>query len=239
MRLIFWQSILSLLHSSYIRALASRPGWDVTVVAERRMTPERAALGWSVPDFGQARLVIASESPGALALEQYPQDAIHILEGIRGFSMVRSVLPLLRKRSARVGIIFESGDASGFSGGLRRVVYTWHGIAHSTEIDFLLATGSQSVDWYRKCHFPNSKIYPFPYVAEPTAKPIQEANQPGRTGEVTVGFLGALIPRKGGDLLLRALAALPDRNWRLIMVGGGEVAPSGKGLRPMGESPIT
>lgn len=225
MRLVFWQSILSLLHSSYIRALAGRPGWDVSVVAQRRMTRERAALGWSVPDFGQARLVIASESPGALALEQYPQHTIHILEGIRAFSMGRRVLPLLRKRSARVGIVLESGDPSGFRGGLRRIVYTWHGITHSTEIDFLLATGSQSVDWYRKCRFPNSKVYPFAYVAEPTAEPISRTNQPGRTGEVTVGFLGALIPRKGGDLLLRAFAAMPDRNWRLIMVGEGESRP--------------
>jgi len=225
MRLVFWQSILSQHQSSYIRALANRSGWDVTVVAERRMTPERAALGWSVPDFGQARLVIVSESPDALAVEQYPQDAIHIMEGIRGFSMVRRVLPLLRKRSARGGIWFESGDAVGLKGALRRIVYTWHGLAHSTEIDFFLAMGTQAMDWYRKCHFPDAKLYPFAHVTEPTAGPIPKANQPGRTGEVTVGFLGALIPRKGGDLLLRALAALPNRNWRLIMVGEGESRP--------------
>ena len=69
MQLIFWQSILSLQQNSYIRALANRPGWDVTVVAERRMTPGRAELGWAVPDFGQARVVIASERLGAFALK--------------------------------------------------------------------------------------------------------------------------------------------------------------------------
>lgn len=139
--------------------------------------------------------------------------------------MVRSVLPLLRKRSARVGIMFEAGDASGLKGALRRIVYTWHGLAHSTKIDFFFAMGTQAVDWYRKCCFPGSKIYPFAYVTDPTAGRVLEPAQPGRTREVTVGFVGALVPRKGGDILLRALAALPDRNWRLIMVGEGESRP--------------
>lgn len=226
MQVVFWQSILSLQQSAYIRALARRPGWDVTVVAERAMTPERAALGWSVPDFGQARLVIASEGPGALALRQCGQDAIHVLEGIRGCSMVRSVLPLLRKRSARAGIMFESGDASGLKGGLRRIAYTWYGLTHATDMDFFLAMGSQGVGWYRRCRFPNSKIYRFAYVTEPPAGRMSETSQPRRTGEVTLAFLGELIPRKGGDLLLGALAALPDHNWRLTITGEGKDRPA-------------
>jgi len=226
MRLIFWQSFLSLAQSSYIRALASRPGWDVTVVAERRMKPERAALGWTVPDFGAARLRIASEDQRALALEQYPPDAIHVLEGLRGLHMVRGVLQPLQKRAARVGILFESGDASGLKGGLRRIIYSWHGLARCRGIDFFLAIGSQGVNWYRKCLFPNSKIHRFAYVAAPADRRWPEPLQTGPTDQVTLGFLGALIARKGGDLLLCALAGLPARNWRLLVVGDGESRPA-------------
>jgi glycosyltransferase involved in cell wall biosynthesis len=230
MRLIFWQSSLSPLNSSYIRALASRSGWDVTVIAERRMKPEREALGWAVPDFGQAHVVIASENPEALALQQYPKDTIHVVEGMRGFSMIRRVLPLLCKRSAHVGVVFESGDASGFKGCLRRILYTWQGLFHSAGIDFFLAMGSQGVGWYQRCLFPNSKIYPFGYVTAPDHGCCPEPMRIGTSDKVTVGFLGSLIPRKGGDLLIRALARLTDRNWRLVIVGDGGSRSSLEGL---------
>jgi hypothetical protein len=189
MKLVFWQGILSPHQAPYIRALAGRAGWDVTVVAERGMTTDRTAIGWAVPDFGLARVIIPSARRVGLVLDEFSQDAIHLLEGIRGRSIVLEVLPILRKRSAHVGVIFESGNTSGLKGGLRRILYTWRGLARSTGIDFFLAMGSQGVGWYRKCLFPNSKIYRFAYVTTPIVGCSPEQTQPGPTEEVTVGFL--------------------------------------------------
>ena len=47
---------------------------------------------------------------------------------------------------------------------------------------------------------------------------------PARTPEdtFTIGFVSRLIPGKGWDVLLDACAKLPDPNFRLLMVGGGE-----------------
>jgi glycosyltransferase involved in cell wall biosynthesis len=40
-----------------------------------------------------------------------------------------------------------------------------------------------------------------------------------------IGYAGSLIPEKGVDLLLRACAALPDRGWRLTILGDGPERP--------------
>lgn len=37
----------------------------------------------------------------------------------------------------------------------------------------------------------------------------------------TIGFVSRIEPGKGWDVLLRACSALPDRNFRILMVGGG------------------
>ncbi|MGC8779505.1 MAG: glycosyltransferase family 4 protein [Anaerolineae bacterium] len=50
---------------------------------------------------------------------------------------------------------------------------------------------------------------PAPPCDEPAAAPFR------------IGYAGGLIPEKGVDLLLRACAALPDRNWQLVLLGEG------------------
>lgn len=226
MQLIFWQGILSPLQAPYIRALAGRPGWNITVVAERAMTAERTAMGWAVPDLGQAQVIIPTANSDALSQVKFGKDAIHLLEGVRGRPIVRKVLPVLRASSARIGIISESADPNGFKGQLRQLIYRWDALRYGNDIDFVLAMGSKGVSWYQKCHFPGRKLYQFSYVTSPdevrSLPPVPTAHDDA----VTVGFLGSLILRKGGDLLLRALAGLREKNWRLVLMGDGECRSS-------------
>lgn len=54
-------------------------------------------------------------------------------------------------------------------------------------------------------------------LPEEAAPPVLANDQPLR-----IVFVGALLPRKGVDVLLRALADLPkDRDWHLDIIGGG------------------
>jgi len=193
-------------------------------VAEHQITPDRTALGWSVPDLGRAKIMIpAGRSDAvAIAIAESGHDTIHLLEGIRGRSIVRTVLPILSRRSARVGVISEAVNSHGIGGHLRRFAYTCGSLRYGSNLDFILAMGSQGVAWYRECRFQESKIFPFAYVTEAQAGCIPQETRPQMSAEFGIAFVGQLVPRKGGDLLLRALASQTERNWRLRMMGEGE-----------------
>ena len=66
-------------------------------------------------------------------------------------------------------------------------------------------------------------------VVEPGTEPAAPARGSGGAGDGTAGVhllcVATLIPRKGHDVLLRALAALADLPWRLTCVGSGDLHP--------------
>ena len=62
-------------------------------------------------------------------------------------------------------------------------------------------------------------------VVEPGTAPAAPARGSGDAGGVHLLCVATLIPRKGHDVLLRALAGLTDLPWRLTCVGGGDLHP--------------
>lgn len=56
-------------------------------------------------------------------------------------------------------------------------------------------------------------------VAPPGTDRVAPANRSGRNGPVALLAVGALVPRKGYDVLVEALSRLADLDWRLIIVG--------------------
>jgi glycosyltransferase involved in cell wall biosynthesis len=60
-------------------------------------------------------------------------------------------------------------------------------------------------------------------VAEPGTDPAQRAR--GSTHPVQLLSVGSIVPRKAYDVLVRALAALKDRDWRLTIAGATDRSP--------------
>jgi glycosyltransferase involved in cell wall biosynthesis len=236
-QLIFWQSILSPHQAPYIRALAERPGWNVTVVAERAMTPDRTAIGWAVPNLGAARIVFTtSRRTIETIIRDSPRDSIHVLQGISGCRLVQISFPLLRRRAARSGVVSESGADKGLGAisevgtALRRARCTLQALRLGASIDFILAMGNEGVRWFRTCGFSSQRVFPFSYATDMPPESMTELGRTRATHEFTVVFVGRLVWLKGGDLLIQALALLPGRNWRVIIVGEGEDRIAWQGL---------
>lgn len=62
-------------------------------------------------------------------------------------------------------------------------------------------------------------------IALPGTDPAPLARGSSGQGPVQLLALGSIVPRKGFDLLVEALAGLPDLDWRLTLVGSPDRAP--------------
>ncbi len=88
------------------------------------------------------------------------------------------------------------------------------------QFDALIAYSQRGAKEYRELGIPGERIFVAPNAAaaRPSDQPAQRAETPER---LTVLFVGRLQKRKRVDRLLRACAAMPEPQPRLVIVGDG------------------
>jgi glycosyltransferase involved in cell wall biosynthesis len=217
---IFWQDMPSIHQSALVRSLAERKDYNVTLVTCLELTASRVGLGWHEPDFGQARWVHlpSEEAVAALVGENDGPDCVHLFFGMHGYQLVYRAFKKVMKTRARIGVMAEAPDGRGLKGRLRRVRYGLQARRFRKRIEFFLAMGRLGVRWYVRSGFPADRVFEFGYFVEEA--PVG-AGSSSDADVFRIVFIGQLIPRKGVDTLLEALARMTKHRWTLHVIGDG------------------
>ncbi len=228
MRIVFWQNILSFHQAPHIRALARQH--EVVLVAEADISNDRKSLGWSVPDTGNAQVVIDPSTKVIQSLiREKVEESIHIFSGINSFPMVEKAFHYCLATRARMGLLVENRDDRGLIGLGRLMMYRRDRYRFGHRISFILNMGYDGPHggrhWYRRCGYPEAKIFPYGYFVDPPVRDDILTSLSSRSalssGPVQLMYLGQFVSRKGVDLLLDALALLREQDWMMKIVGGG------------------
>ena len=225
MQIVFWQNMLSYHQSAYIRALSNKKNIRVMLIVHEDIPEWRKDMGWSIPNFGNAKILIRPEKAEIFQiLKETEHDSVHIFSGIRAYPLVKAAF--LQSLSFNIirGILSESADLRGLKGVFRLGLGKLEAFIFHNKIDFILAIGDLGIRWFKKCGFSKNKIYPFGYFVEKIEldkNNFQKYNL-GINNKFNILFIGQLIKRKGIDILLQALSGLKESNWFLDIIGDGK-----------------
>jgi glycosyltransferase involved in cell wall biosynthesis len=218
--IVFWEPSLSPHKGDLFNALTGMTGADieVTVCADTGLLPERAALGWAEPAALRHRQIV---TPDAAMIERLTgldvASTLHVVSGMRHVPTIVSALAAIRRRGARLALMSEPRVGEGFVGALR-YLQSWltEGWLRR-QAEFVLAIGRNGPPWFRSVGYPDQRIFPYAYFVAAGSTPAP-TGQPD--GIVRIAYVGRLVPGKGIDDLLAAVAGLgPDH--RLLIVGDG------------------
>lgn len=73
---------------------------------------------------------------------------------------------------------------------------------------------------------PGVVAYPGTGRFDPDVRPADVDDRAHEPGPLRVLFVGTLVPRKGAHVLVRGLARLPEKAWRLTIIGDRTAAPA-------------
>lgn len=220
----FWQRIVSP-HMVGLAAALAAAGRDVTYVAEKEMSVDRAAQGWKVPAVGTVHLRFAATAISVHDLVQTaPPNSIHICQGFRGNGLIDLARRKLAARRLRQWVIMETVDDFGWRGILKRIEYCrlirkWRG-----SIQGVLATGHATPAWLAKRGMETARVFPFAYFLPESPRDTGRFRDPCLPFRFL--FVGRIIGLKRIDSLLDALARLKQVEFELTLVGSGPLEES-------------
>lgn len=225
-RFVFWLNIPSFHQSAFVRALAERADTEVWFAYEQDLPTERRQMGWVLPDFGKANLVDARDPDRrAELLAMTDSQTCHAFGSYFVLPQAGQALRSLKPAACAKVWISEAFDFQGSKGWLRTQRARYLAIRDGPSFRRVFAMGDLGTSFFAKAWIPAAKIREFAYTVEPSDS-TPSPRVTARNGPIDLVFVGQLIPRKGVDLLLDALASRRGEHWRLQVVGDGPSRPA-------------
>lgn len=215
MKFIFWQNVVSIHQSAFIKALAERH--DVTLVAAEKIDEERVREKWDVPSMGRATVIVAPTDDQISNLISCI-DARHVFSGINAYPLVYRAFKSAVRNGLHVSIMVEPFEWTGMKGLMRRCMYFMLYLRYGSNIDYIFATGDMGVNCYRKAGFSGRKIHQWGYFTEQKEhdlKTIDSCELP------SLIFIGKIDGRKNILELARCAVKLSSKFEKMTIIGTG------------------
>jgi len=104
---IFWQNMLSIHQSSFIRSLAEVH--QVILIVEEQIEERRKGDKWDVPNFGKTKIYVSPSLDTIKDIISIPS-AIHVFSGVASYRLVHTAFKLAVKKGVKLGLISEPYD---------------------------------------------------------------------------------------------------------------------------------
>ncbi|REA64487.1 hypothetical protein DSL64_02760 [Dyadobacter luteus] len=207
MKLFFWQNTNSIHQSSFLRCLDEMNTGNVTLLTTNRISSHRSEMGWAEPKLGNVTHISLWNDTlqiSDIIDDNSGSDSVHIFSGINAFPVIQKAFLYAIKKGCRIGIFTEPLDFRGVKGKFRTIRGFYHRYLYSSNIEFVLATGKNGVDQFKLWGYDSRKVFEWAYTVENSNCDIIGDISP-LSGEYMIAFAGSLIPRKGYDILIKAL----------------------------------
>jgi glycosyltransferase involved in cell wall biosynthesis len=215
------------------------PTVALTIVVGREELPERKAQGWAIPDVSSLNVVSLERAnwfSTGKNLIRSNLDSVHIFNGLWADRRFFLLLIYAIAKGCKTGLVTEPfsdtihgyfSDQRSLNGWLlakaRLFAYGLAGRLIGGKIGPLFAISPKAIKQFAKSGFPRVNIFPYGYFVPASSHAGTRTQNPQKSGLRFV-FVGALIERKGLDVLWRAATICRERgiSFQLDIYGPGK-----------------
>lgn len=215
MKFVFWQNVVSIHQSAFIKALALTN--DVTLMAAEELDEQRKKEKWTVPSMGKAKIVL---NPSDKDIDEMlmNDNTQHIFSGINSFPMVYKAFKRACGLRLPISIMAEPYEWSGLKGKLRQFKYWILFKRYGKYINHLFATGNMGIECYKKSGFPEPKLHQWGYFTEQSDVALFDSYNRIKPNII---FIGKIDDRKNILSLAKCAVEISDKFNHFYIIGTG------------------